>query len=62
MERKREFNKPLFMCFIDIKKAHDPVNRELLWEVCLRYGISEKLVNLLKILYKDSIGGSQNKW
>jgi len=56
MERTREFNKPLFMCFIDSKKAYDSVNRELLWEVCLRYGISKKLVNLLKILYKDSIG------
>ncbi|CAF4230155.1 unnamed protein product [Rotaria magnacalcarata] len=55
MEKRREFNKPLFMCFIDIAKAYDSVNRELLWKVCLNYGISEKLVNLLKMLYKDSI-------
>jgi hypothetical protein len=55
MEKRREFNKPLVMCFIDIAKAYDSVNRELLWKVCLSYGISEKLVNLLKMLYKDSI-------
>jgi hypothetical protein len=56
MERTREFNKPLFICFIDNKTGNDSVNRELLWGVCLRYAISEKLVSLLKILYKHSTG------
>ena len=55
MEKRREFNKPLFMCFIDITKAYDSVNREPLWKVCLSYGITNKLVNLLKMLYKDSL-------
>ncbi len=54
MEKRKEFNKPLFLCFIDITKAYDSVNRELLWKVCRNYGISEKLVNLLKMLYKNS--------
>ena len=54
MEKRREFNKPLFLCFIYITKAYDSVNRELLWKVCQKYGISEKLVNLLKMLYKNS--------
>jgi hypothetical protein len=55
MEKRREFNKPLFMCFIDITKAYDSVNRELLWKICLNYGITPKLVNLFKMLYKNSI-------
>ncbi|CAM4967100.1 unnamed protein product [Rotaria socialis] len=54
MERRREFNKPLFMCFIDITKAYDSVSREVLWRICQSYGIFEKLVNLLRMLYKDS--------
>ncbi|CAF3323508.1 unnamed protein product [Rotaria sp. Silwood2] len=54
MEKRKEFNKPLFLCFIDITKAYDSVNRKLLWKVCRKYGISGKLVNLLKMLYKDS--------
>ncbi|CAF1203414.1 unnamed protein product [Adineta steineri] len=54
MEKRREFNKSLFMCFIDITKAYDSVNRDLLWRVCRKYGISEKLVNLFKMLYKNS--------
>ena len=30
MERSREFHQPLHMCFIDLKKAYDSVNREAL--------------------------------
>ena len=55
LEQRREFNKPLYMCFVDIAKVYNSVNRELLWKVCRSYGISKKLVNLLKMLYKDSI-------
>ncbi|CAF2588534.1 unnamed protein product [Rotaria sp. Silwood2] len=54
MKKRREFNKSLFMCFIDLTKAYDSVNRDLLWRVCRKYGISEKFVNLLKMLYKNS--------
>ena len=55
MEKRRAFNKSLFMCFIDIAKAYDSVNRDLLWKICRSYGISDKLVKLLKMLYKHSI-------
>ena len=55
MKSKRELDKLLIMCFIDITKAYDSVNRELLWKVCLSYGITPELVNLFKILYKNSI-------
>jgi hypothetical protein len=33
MEKNIEFNKPLHMCFIDIRKAYDFVNREPLWKI-----------------------------
>ena len=48
MERRREFNKPLYMCFVDIAKAYDSVNRELLWKVCRSYGISKKIGQFTK--------------
>ena len=54
MEKSREFNKPIFMCFIDIQKAYDSVNRELLWKICRQYGLTEKIVCLLKLVHKDS--------
>jgi hypothetical protein len=31
MERSREFNQPLHICFINLQKAYDSVNREALW-------------------------------
>ena len=54
MERRREFNKLLFTCFINITKVYDSFNCDLLWKVGRSYGISEKLVNLLKTLSKDT--------
>ncbi|CAF1957530.1 unnamed protein product [Rotaria magnacalcarata] len=50
MERSREFNQPLHICFIDLQKAYDLVNREALWRVCRAYGLSDKMI---KLLYDD---------
>ena len=54
MEKTRDYNKPLFLCFIDIQKAYDSINREILWCICRHYGLTSKLVQLLQLLYKDS--------
>ena len=48
MEKYKQYNKPLHMCFIDIQKAYDSVNRDLLWKICNSYGLTEKSVTLLK--------------
>ena len=36
MQRAKEFNVPVFLCFIDLCKAYDSVNRNLLWAVLRR--------------------------
>ncbi len=54
MEKAREFNKTLFMCFIDIQKAYDSVNRDLLWKICQHYGLTVKIIRLLKLIYKNT--------
>ncbi len=54
MEKCREFNKPLNMCFVDIQKAYDSVNRELLWKICRHYGVTEKIVKLLQLIHKNT--------
>ena len=51
MERSREFNQPLHLCFIDLQKTYDSVNRETLWRICRAYGLSDKMINLL---YEDT--------
>ncbi|CAF2129649.1 unnamed protein product [Rotaria magnacalcarata] len=54
MERSREFNQPLHMCFIDLKKAYDSVHRKTLWRLCRAYGLSQKIVRMVQLLYEDT--------
>ena len=39
---------PLYMCFIDLRKAYDSVDRELLWVVIARFGIPEKMLTVIR--------------
>ncbi len=54
MEKSRDYNKPLFMCFIDIQKAYDSINRDLLWQICKHYGLTSKIIRMLQLLYKNT--------
>ena len=54
MEKSREFDRPMFMCFIDIQKVYDSVNRDLLWKICRQYGLTEKTVCMVKLVHQNS--------
>ena len=57
MQRAKEFNVPVFLCFIDLCKAYDSVNRNLLWAVLRRvYNFSEKFVSIIEALNKETYG------
>ncbi|CAF3715602.1 unnamed protein product [Rotaria socialis] len=53
-EKSHNNNKPLHMCFIDIMKAYDSVDRTLLWQICRHYGLTDKIVQMLILLYQDT--------
>ena len=36
------------MCFIDLQKAYDSVDRELLWVVLARFGVPEKMLTVIR--------------
>ena len=36
------------MCFIDLQKAYDSVDRELLWVVLGRFGVPEKMLTVIR--------------
>ena len=49
-----EFDTPTHICFIDLAKAYDTVNRAALWQVLRQAGLSEKLQRLLRELHTNS--------
>ena len=43
--------KPLYVCFVDFKKAFDKVSHSLLWQKLVNYSINEKFINIIKSMY-----------
>ena len=41
----------LYAAFIDFQKAFDTINREKLWEILKKIGVSTKMINILKAIY-----------
>ena len=39
---------PLYMCFVDLQKAYDSVDRELLWKVLARAGVPEEMIAAIR--------------
>ena len=51
MEKAREFQKNIYLCFIDYAKAFDYVDHNKLWKILKEMGISYHLTFLLINLY-----------
>ena len=47
----RNASVPLFLCFIGLQKAYDSVDRTLLWQVLVRFGVSPKVVAVVCHFY-----------
>ena len=45
---------PTFIAFVDLKKAFDSVDRDLLWHRLGHYGISGKFLDFIKCLYRST--------
>ena len=54
LEQSHEWNSSLYVNFLDFKKAFDSVHRDSLWKILRHYGIPDKLVGIVKMLYHDS--------
>ncbi|RWS06003.1 endonuclease-reverse transcriptase-like protein [Dinothrombium tinctorium] len=53
MEKSREYQKDIYMCFIDYKKAFDCVEHGKLWAALQKLGVPDHLTHLIRSLYKD---------
>ena len=57
MQRAKEFNKAIYICFVDLHKAYDTVNRNALWEVLSKsFSIPDKLIRIFKTLHCGTTG------
>ena len=52
MEKAREFQKNIYVCFIDYTKAFDCVDHNKLWKILKEIGIPDHLTCLLRNLYE----------
>jgi RNA-binding protein YlmH len=50
MERTRERNKPVYLCFIDYEKAFDSVEHSKMWNSMRNAGITVHLIGLIRDL------------
>jgi hypothetical protein len=62
-----EFGQPLFMAFVDLRKAYDSVPRDVLWRILRVYGVHTKLIELLMDLHTGTqaavrMGGMLSEW
>ena len=54
IEQVAEWQSTLYITFVDFEKAFDSVHRESLWKIMVSYGIPDKLIRMVKILYEGS--------
>jgi hypothetical protein len=53
MERAREYNQEIYLCFIDYSKAFDCVDHGRMWNTLQQMGFPEHLITLLHSLYEN---------
>ena len=47
-ELARKKDTPLYLCFVDLTKAHDSVDRTLLWDVLARFGVAPRMLAVIR--------------
>lgn len=52
--RNKQLKKELYLVFIDIEKAYDTVNRQILIKLLRHIGVDEKIVEVIENLYNDN--------
>ena len=46
-----------FLLFADLRKAYDSVPRDVMWLILSKYGVTEKLVSLIRSFHDDIQAG-----
>jgi len=67
MHKTREHQQPLYMCFVDFKKAFDSISHDKLWVTMMDMGYPLHLIDLLAKLYRTQLAnvkvvGTLSEW
>ncbi len=54
MEEAERKQRSLFITYVDFKKAFDSIDRSMMFAILRNYGIPEKIVDAIRVLYDDS--------
>jgi len=55
MHKAREHQQPLYMCFVDFKKAFDSISHDKLWVTVMDMRYPLHLIDLLAKLYRKQL-------
>ena len=67
IQSRKEFQKPLWIAFVDLKAAFDSVDRTALWKLLCSLGLHSKVVDLMGGLHTDTcscvnVDGMMSDW
>ena len=55
IDKHRRLKSPLYLCFVDLKSAYDPVQWPLLWDLLQRLGVQGKMMGAVQSLYDNCL-------
>ena len=55
IERRREFRQGLLAAYVDLRKAFDSVDRDVLWKLLELRGMPPHLIGLMSALYSETV-------
>ena len=54
-QKRREYRKPTYVAYVDLKAAFDSVYRPSIWNLLRAIGIPDKIISLITQLYSDTV-------
>lgn len=54
LEKYKEYDLPLYLCFIDYSKAFDSISHNSIWQALAAQGLNKGYIDLIKEMYKNS--------
>ena len=53
IEQTIEWQTPLYINFVDFQRAFESIDHEVLWNILRHYGLPEKIIKVIKLLYEN---------